>query len=291
MIPEISANLKHRLIVSVISIFVLIVLISLSPYVFFRPVFAFLMAGIVSLAVWEFYHMAKTKGYQPEETLGIIGATAYIFATFIYTQTPTAAELPTIVLFLFLLVLFGFFFVKGKDPFLNIGATVFGMAYLVIPLSCLMRINYYFSFNGGNDGRWWVFYLLAVTKMTDVGGYIFGKKFGVRKMTPYISPKKTWAGAVGGVLFGLATSIVLHFSAVSFFSIAPLGITFFQSIWLGLLLSLLGQFGDLSESLLKRNLGVKDSNHLPGVGGMLDMLDSLIFTAPAVYLFLRLYYP
>jgi phosphatidate cytidylyltransferase len=152
----------------------------------------------------------------------------------------------------------------------------------------MIRIAYFFSENSVNDGRWWLLYLLVVTKMTDTGGFFVGKKFGKEKLAPYISPKKTIEGALGGFLAGILSSVAIMFLA-SIFDPGAFGLTFAQSIWLGAGISLCAQIGDLSESLLKRDGGIKDSNQMPGLGGMLDIMDSLVFSTPLVYIFLKVY--
>ncbi|QLH36801.1 MAG: CDP-archaeol synthase [Parachlamydiaceae bacterium] len=176
---------------------------------------------------------------------------------------------------------FLYFFKTGQEPLVNISLTIFALAYIAIPLSTWLNIAYFFPEGSAQEGRWWLFYLLAVTKLTDVGAYFIGSSFGQNKMTPYISPGKSWEGALGGLIFGVVTSIMFYV----FSSQIPLHLTLFQSLLLGFILSCLGQIGDLAESLIKRDAGVKNSSRIPGLGGILDMLDSLIFTSPIVYIF------
>lgn len=287
MIFSKMSHLKQRLAVSGFVIAIIISAIYLSPYAYFRPFFAMITAALIGSSVWEFYHMAKAKGYQPMDTLGIVFTIAYVISVFISTQSASAQTLPEITLLLMLIASFTYYFVKGTAPFANIALTVFGIVYLAIPLSCIISINYFFPPESTQDGRWWLLYLIAVTKMTDTGAYFFGKKLGQTKLAPYISPRKTWEGAMGGFVTALATSVFFLFLADFFYDVSPLNLTFVQSIWLGAVISVLAQFGDLAESLLKRDMGVKDSNQLPGLGGMLDIVDSLVFTAPFVYIFLR----
>jgi phosphatidate cytidylyltransferase len=147
-----------------------------------------------------------------------------------------------------------------------------------------------FPFGSIQDGRWWLIYVLAVTKMTDIGAYFCGKLFGKTKLAAYISPKKTIEGSLGGLIIGIVTSYVFSEGMHGWLTPLPMILTVSQSIWLGGITSFLAQFGDLSESLLKRDMGVKDSNQLPGVGGMLDMMDSLVFTAPFIYIYLKASY-
>ena len=106
-------------------------------------------------------------------------------------------------------------------------------------------------------------------------------------MAPYISPKKTWEGAIGGFFASLITSLFIYFLVNYLYEVPPINLSLFHSIWLAGVLSVIAQFGDLSESLLKRDVGVKDSNSIPGLGGMLDVVDSLVFTAPLMYIYLK----
>jgi phosphatidate cytidylyltransferase len=123
--------------------------------------------------------------------------------------------------------------------------------------------------------------------MTDTGAYFTGKKFGKSKLAPHISPKKTIEGALGGMVFSLLTSLCFFFIS-DLFSLS-MQISFMESFVLGILVGVIGQIGDLIESLLKRDGGIKDSNQLPGLGGILDVVDSLIFTTPLIYFFLRIF--
>jgi phosphatidate cytidylyltransferase len=127
-----------------------------------------------------------------------------------------------------------------------------------------------------------------VTKITDVGAYFVGRLWGKTKLSPTLSPKKTVEGAAAGFISAVIASILIHFAGRQFFN-SHFGLSFVESIWLGMLIGVFGQIGDLAESLLKRDAVVKDSNTLPGLGGVLDMVDSLLFTAPIVYFFIRMH--
>lgn len=288
MILNTMSNFKQRLTISFIVTFVILGAIYLSFLPYVRPFFALFISGIVGSAVWEYYSLARAKGFQPLGATGIVFAIAYTLATFLSTQVPTAVEIPDIILGLALMVFFLYYFSKGSDPFANLSITVFALIYLAIPLSCMIRINYFFPVDSLQDGRLYLVYLLVVSKMTDTGAYFFGKQFGHYKLAPFISPKKTWEGAIGGLIIAITFSM-LFYAATSLWLESATPLTFAQSIWLGALISILAQFGDLAESLLKRDAGVKDSNQLPGLGGSLDIVDSLIFTLPLMYIFLKMH--
>ena len=282
------SNLQQRLIISSFTVVGLLLAIFFSYQPVFRPVFALLAGAIICTALWEYYHIAKGKGCIPLIKIGLLGAFSYTFAVFLRTQAPWALMLPQIILALTLIAAFVYYFIKGSDPFVNLSVTFFGIIYLAIPLSCLIDINYFPADPLVRDGRWCLLYLLLVTKMTDTGAFFVGKKYGRTKLSTYISPKKTWEGALGGLVSAIITSVILYVIFQLFFALPPFGITFWQSLWLGALISVTAQFGDLAESLLKRDVGVKDSSHLPGLGGVLDIVDSLVFTSPLMYIFLHI---
>ncbi len=287
---KISKNFLQRLLFSAIEIILLLTALYLSKDGIFKISFTVLAAGLIGTALWEFYQMVKVKACQPLTKIGIGGTILYVFAVYLSTQYAFAKSLPETVLALTLLSAFMYYFFKGADPFVNLAVTLFGIFYLTLPLACAVYIIYFFPEGSSQDGRWWLFYLIAVTKMTDIGGYFIGKLFGSKKLAPYISPGKTWEGAVGGIVCALAASLAFYFLLPYYFTPSPIELTLAKSLGLGLLISLLAQFGDLAESILKRDLGFKDSSRLPGIGGILDILDSLVFTVPLIYLFLRFTY-
>jgi len=285
------SHMNQRLTTSGIGVAILLFFLYLSHTIFFDWLFVLFIATMVGLALWEYYRIAKSNGMHPLAKIGIIGSTCYIIAVFLSTQWVGMKPLPIAVLGLTLLVAFVYYFIKGKDPFVNLAVTCFALAYLTLPLSFAVDINYFFPAESTQDGRWWLLYLFAVTKMTDAGAFFVGKQFGTKKLAPYISPRKTVEGALGGFLVAVLTSILFYLATNLFFHQPPILLTLWQSIWLGSLICIAAQFGDLAESLLKRDVGVKDSNtKLPGLGGMLDIVDSLVFTVPLLYIFLIVYY-
>jgi phosphatidate cytidylyltransferase len=172
----------------------------------------------------------------------------------------------------------------------TMSVTFFGLIYVAWLCNFVTRINFAFRPSLGQevgDGRYFVMYLVVVTKFTDIGAYLTGSTLGRHKMIPRISPKKTWEGTIGGVLLAVLTScLFFHFWE------APLGrhgMTMGHAVILGLLLGAAAVVGDLAESLIKREAGVKDSSHwLPGHSGALDLIDSLLFTAPLLFVYIRL---
>jgi len=130
-----------------------------------------------------------------------------------------------------------------------------------------------------DEGRNWVFFAMFTTWASDTIAFFIGRRFGKRKLAPSISPSKTWEGAVGGIIGAMAMSVLFFAPTPLHLSLAP-----WQAILLSLLVSVVGQLGDLAESLLKRNMGVKDSGtSVAGHGGFLDRLDSVVFAGIVVY--------
>ena len=131
------------------------------------------------------------------------------------------------------------------------------------------------------NGSAWVFYTLAVVKLGDVGAYFIGKNYGKHKYAQHISPNKSMEGAVGGFIVSVVVSLASKFYVPQ----APLS----HLLVLGIIVGILGQLGDLVESLIKREVDLKDSGNWPGLGGMLDVLDSLFFACPCVYYYIQLF--
>ena len=164
----------------------------------------------------------------------------------------------------------------GKELTAEIARAVFGSVYVALPLAMLSLIDF------RPKGSIWVFFLLSVIFASDTGAFYFGRQFGKHKLHKAVSPGKSWEGAMGGLVSSVAVAV--FFLLVSRLHSLDAGI-----IILTLLLSAMGQIGDLSESLLKRNHGIKDSGSiLPGHGGILDRIDGLLFAIPILFGYLLL---
>ena len=271
-------NLKQRLITSTIALPITLVLVLLSNVPLFRSLFVLAIAAVAALAVGEFYLLAQKKRTKPLAALGIATTLCYLFATYI-----SSGPLSVAVMTLSLIIAFTLCFSRNDAPIATMATTYFGLLYITIPLAFLVNIAYFFPEESSDQGRWWLLYLLVVAKMSDTGAYFAGKAWGRRKLAPMISPNKTWEGAIAGCATAIGASFIFSMASPLFaFSLAPI-----DALILGLILALLAQFGDLTESLLKRDAGVKDSSQLPGLGGFLDLIDSLIFTGPALYFYLK----
>jgi phosphatidate cytidylyltransferase len=281
--------LAQRLIISGISIALVFITLYYSYSPFFAPVVPVIAFLVIGFATKEYYQIAKIKGLQPRIKIGLAVTLLYVVAIYLSTQAAYLELMPLICLLVSMVAVFTSYFIRGKNPFENIAVTLFGIVYLTIPLACTIQINYFFAPEAEQDGRLWLFFVLAITYLTDSCALIVGKSIGRTKLASFISPNKTWEGAVGGLIFAVAASLLFSYFAEQGF--IPIRLTFRESILLGAALSVLAQIGDLSESLLKRDAGVKDSSKIPGLGGLLDVIDSLVFTAPVVYLYLKFQNP
>ncbi|MEZ5387980.1 MAG: phosphatidate cytidylyltransferase [Prosthecobacter sp.] len=172
---------------------------------------------------------------------------------------------------------------EGAVTMQRIFNTVFGVVYTVIFFGFIARLMYFHSDGKGITGISLVLFLVAVTKFSDMGAYVFGVLFGKHKMIPHISPAKSWEGFVGAFVGSFLAAAVL-LSAIP--QQIPL-ITWPHGMVLALILCATAITGDLAESVLKRCVAIKDSGSaLPGIGGILDLTDSLLFTAPVFYFYL-----
>ncbi|MCC5831662.1 MAG: phosphatidate cytidylyltransferase [Chlamydiales bacterium] len=294
-----AKDLTQRTLINGLSALLIALFIFLAEVNPLRWLFTAAIAAIASIAIWEYNRLLKRKELTPAVALSVTAAVLYIFAVFFKTQAPYPHypylwhHLPEIILGIAFFACFAYFTAIPNSPLLNIATSFFGIVYIAIPLGLFVRVIYFFSFDGVEDpqfqGSWWIVYLIATTKSADVGGYFIGSYFGKRKLAHRLSPNKTLEGALGGLAASIAMSLLICFLGRKVGGVLG-GFTYVQSLWLGCLMGVLGQMGDLAESLLKRDAGVKDSNSIPGVGGILDMIDSLLFTAPLVYIFLEIVY-
>jgi phosphatidate cytidylyltransferase len=273
----------QRLVAGSILLLLLTIVIFFSHTPFFQLVFVLFSATTTYLALQEFYHLTEQQGYHPLTILGGFFTFLYAFAIYFSTQfttpSPLISTLPLFVLYGFFISAFLYFFIQGKQPIINLAITFFGFIYLTIPLTCAIQINYWHFKTPLLDGRMVLTYTLLVAKFNDIGAYFIGKSFGKHALAPYISPKKTIEGAIGGWIFALLISLCFSFY---------LPFTLIQNLLFATLISVVAQLGDLAESLLKRDAKIKDSGKIPGLGGILDVVDSLVFSLPIMYLLLKL---
>ncbi len=261
---------------------------------------AALLAVASAIAAWEFYRLARGAGNQPLDDIGIgiAGLTPLaVHARYLGLYAVRPAEVVVVVLVVAALVLW----MRGSNgqPIASLGITLLGAVYTGGTLSFAYALRYHEYALGGREvavggtsvliaaGGALVVLPVLVTWATDIGAYALGRAFGRRKLMPSVSPGKTVAGAVGGV--ALSVAVTWAFTWYGLRPIAQLGLTPLGIVVFGAVASAAAQIGDLFESMLKREAGVKDSSRLiPGHGGLLDRVDSLIFVLPVAYLLLGL---
>ena len=232
------------------------------------PWFTILVAIWGVLAAFEFYRMVNTSGVPPLTYFGLIWTLLFILSPhFNYDFLIPFLLTSAVILSLIWLLLHP----QKEGAFVGWAWTIAGILYVGWLLS------YFVALRGLDAGRNWVFFALFTTFGSDTTAFFTGRAWGRHYLAPNISPGKTWEGAIAGLFGAIIVSLVL----VTLFS---LPLSYGQAILLGLLVSIFGQLGDLVESLLKRNMGVKDSGKLiPGHGGVLDRIDSVVFTGVVVY--------
>ena len=246
---------------------------------------AIVLSVLAALAAWEFFRMARETGALPLEPAGIALAALLPIAVHaqrlgLYTLSLTAIVAMALVLFASTIWLRG---PTGK-PVSSVSITAFGVLYAGV-FSYIYALRYHDYAVGGAAGTALVFLPIFLTWTTDVGAYAFGRMFGRKKLIPSVSPGKTVEGAVGGL--GLTIVICLLYVRFILMPYAQLGLTIQGAVLFAIVVSVAAQTGDLAESLLKREAGVKDSSSiLPGHGGILDRFDALLFVMPIAFLLL-----
>ncbi len=266
--------LKKRVITALWGIPLLITIIW-----FGEPWFTILVAIWGLLAAFEFYRMVAASKVSPLTYFGLIWTLLFILSPHFDYDILTPLLLTSVVILSLIWLLLRR---QKEGAFIGWAWTIGGILYIGWLLS------YFVALRGGcppllitkTAGRNWVFLALFTTFASDTTAFFVGRALGKHRLAPRISPGKTWEGAVGGIIGAIILSL--------FFTIPnPLylqGISYWQAILLGLLVSIFGQLGDLVESLFKRNMGVKESSKLiPGHGGFLDRIDSVVFAGVVVY--------
>ncbi|HMX62536.1 MAG TPA: CDP-archaeol synthase [Candidatus Sumerlaeota bacterium] len=235
--------------------------------------------GITCMSVWEMRKILRPKNLTVNFPLGIIGALALLLEAH-FTRMDNALLVMGACTCIALATRLKR---RISGAAADVAVTVFTIAYVGIPMASLLRV-----FNVGPQGEAWLLLMLSTVWVTDSMALIVGKNFGKHKMSPEVSPNKTWEGAIGGTLGSLIVPLVTYY----FFRGHYLGVTLLEMLLFTLLCSLIAQFGDLGESLLKRDTGVKDSgSKWTGHGGFLDRMDAILFTAVALLIYLKIMHP
>ena len=254
----------------------------------------FALIGTVGMiALWEFYGMLDHRGLPNFKITAMICGAAMLVGSFYYFSHYGPArsydyEMAVLLFFLLTVITRQMFDgLRDDAPLRTMAYTLFGLLYVLWLYNFITKIVYVTprTPSGAVTGQFYVFYCIAITKFSDMGAYLTGSLIGRHPLVPHISPKKTWEGFFGALAFSLLASVGLFKLMPSQLSVLTLA----HSIVLGLLLGFAAVIGDLAESIIKRSTGTKDSgNMLPGIGGALDLVDSLLFTAPLLFFYLRL---
>ena len=251
---------------------------------------------------YEFYLMMRKGGFSLSRNCGM--AMGVIWMTACYAYPPNAAlalplghqsECLMLVILVFGVLLRVLFDARIKRPVEYAGITLLGFFYLPFMLSFFIRLAQWgavdrFEIPSARVGVFLASYIALVVKLGDVGAFAVGLMAGRHKMFPRISPKKSWEGLAGGLVASMAASVVMieaarHYAWLPGGPLKELGLI--HAVMLGLVLGVVGVLGDLIESMFKRAVNIKDSaGLLPGMGGILDMFDSLTFTPAVLYFYL-----
>lgn len=273
--------------------------------------FVFLLAFALASQA-EFYALAARGGYRVYNRTGCFLGLVWFLAVYVLTCGDPEASRFTIGNFIkdwesalifagcFVVLMRTLFDTKCTNSFMSSAITCLGILYGPLTLSYYMRLAQWDAteqFATTRAGVFLVFYLSAVIKLSDTGAFAVGTAFGKHKMFPRVSPKKSWEGLAGGIAAGMLVGVGLAYAAAKF-SWGPDGVFYStkgavpalslgKAAFISAMLVVIGLFGDLIESMYKRCVGIKDSSSIfPGMGGLLDVVDSLVFAPPLFYFYL-----
>jgi len=269
-----SENFK-RVIVSLVGVPLILIASYLGGYYFFSIV------AIISLfSFYEFGRLVKNKGANANLFLG-----GLIIFVLLLNQYLHFTDLELIIVLSSLLLLTVELFRNKGSAIYNLGSTFLGIFYIGIFAASLIGLRefHFLSVESNVDGAYLIISILASIWIGDSAAYYGGITLGRHKLFPRVSPQKSWEGAIFGFIFAITTMILAKIIILNFLS-------WNTAIALGFIVGIFGQIGDLIESLIKRDAGVKDSSAIiPGHGGIFDRFDSLLYTAPLIFLYLSFF--
>jgi len=249
-----------------------------------------LMNITLGLGLFEFYDIVEKKGSTSLMLYGIIAGLVYNTFSFLTGHSPISlVEGDHFFTFSFYVLIVVFFVMQllrreRSSAIYNFSGTIAGIIYVAWFFGFVAQITY-FEKTGGAYKPWYLYFIMTilVTKGSDVGAYLVGSLIGRIPLAPKVSPNKTVEGAIAGLIFGMLAGV-----ACALWLPLPHALPVWRGLLVGGILSIVGQFGDIAESLLKRDAGVKDSGaRLPGLGGILDVIDSMLFAMPLMYFLMR----
>ena len=243
--------------------------------VIYYPFSGAVVTLLTLIALYEFFYMVEKKSVRMFKPFGLLVGAFIPLSIYMSLSIGEGWQFLFVIVGLFLLFLLELTKKETHQPILSISATVFGIIYISWCFSFLLRIRQL------PEGAILLAFLILVTKSSDIGAYFWGKKAGKTSLLERISPKKTLEGSLGGFFTSLTVGMLVSPFVTS--------IGFLEKFFLTIILAIISQLGDLFESLIKRDCQVKDSGKiLPGMGGVLDVIDSIIFTAPTFYLYITM---
>ena len=266
---------KDRLISSTIMILVSLFAV-VNQWAFITALLALTIGGL-----YEFFYLIKKKGIPIYSYTGIIFGVLIPLSIFFQFELTKKWELLFIVVVLLLIFLLQLVRKENSNAIVGISTTLFGVIYVSWFFSFLIKIRFLLP---GVDGVKLLGFILLITKCGDMGALLIGSKIGKHPLLPHVSPNKTIEGSIGSFLFSAVVAVLAQ-------SLLPaqLNLSILHVVMIGILFGGIGQLGDMSESLIKRDCNVKDSGKfLPALGGALDAIDSLLFSAPAFYFYMVL---
>lgn len=238
------------------------------------------------LGVHEFYKMARLKNLRPSPWPGQIVALAFLVDAYFFSFSHFV--LIFIACFWALLIT-QVFFKHSTVSIANTATSLFGCIYVGLPMAVILCIfkfpqKWFHLSSGPHTGGNLLLFLVVASWMTDIGGLLVGKPLGRHKMTPHLSPNKSWEGLAGGFLFSILAGVLLW----KYWPGMDKVFTLSEAVLLPLMLSIIGVIGDLAESAFKRDAQIKDSGQTyTGHGGMLDIIDSMLLCAPVFFFYLE----
>ncbi len=267
------SNLITRTLTGIGFIVVIVAGITINKYTFLAVFLLIAIAGLI-----EFYNLIRKANIFPQYITGIISAVFIFVSTFLYYDNVVNDYIFYFSLPAGLLIILLEIFRKKEKPIENIATTIFGILYVMLPFAFFNFFVFNPSTISYNADILLGFFIMQW--ISDTGAYVVGMPFGKHKLIPRISPNKSWEGFVGSLILTTASGHIMHL----LFGNIPL----IHWMVIGLLIAFFGTMGDLLESKLKRNVGVKDSSKLlPGHGGILDRFDSVLLSSPIVFAYLQ----
>ncbi len=266
-------NLITRTLSGLLFVTIIVGSILLSSYSF-----AAVFALISAIAVWEFHKLLqKDKNQSFNTVLAMMGNLLLFVSTYLFASGFCSSQIFFLYVSYIILIFVVELFRKDSNAVENWAYQLLGQIYIAFPFALLNLI----LFMPKNYNPWLLLSMFLVIWLYDTGAYLVGVSIGKHRMCERISPKKSWEGFLGGLIVALLTAWLC--------SLYIKDLNLLQWIGFSALIVVFANFGDFTESLLKRNLGVKDSgNIMPGHGGLLDRFDSMLLVAPAIYIYLSL---